>query len=392
MKNKILFLLPGFNFGGTVFSTLNMISFLKRDYEISVLPMTYQGPVVKNYREAKVNLLPESLTLSALMGKLGRETSILRKIAFVYHKAIRRCLGKVGIDYELFIYKRVAKKIENKYQFDYVASCQEGGATYFASCFNKSKRLAWFRSEYSIYRTENSQATLEKDQRIYPLFDNIICVSKTTRDDFARYFPNIEKKVIAVHNIQNVEHIITKSEEAVSDFPKSPFVIVSIGRINPQKRFSSIPSIAQKMLKAGCEFKWIILGDGNAFGEWDKIQEEIKKNNVQDIVLCIGSKLNPYPYIKRAQLLVNTSYVEACPRVVIEAKILKTPVVCTDFSSAREFVRTDYDGYVDTLDNIHYPIIYMIKNKATYDRIKAVCDTYAIDNEDILYQLKQLFS
>lgn len=392
MKNKILLLLPGFNFGGTVFSTLNMISFLKREYDISVLPMTYQGPVLKNYREAEVTLLPESVALSAMMGKIGQEPSILKKIVFAYHKVLRRYLGKIGIDYELHVFKRVAKKIENKYKFDYVASCQEGGSTYLAYCFKKSQRLAWFRSEYSIYRREYSQTALDKDQKIYPYFDNIVCVSKTTRNDFVRYFPQIANKVIAIHNIQNVDHIIEKAKESVSDFPNSPFVIVSIGRINPQKRFSRIPAIARKILNAGCKFTWIILGDGNALGEWDRLHEEIKKNNVQDVVMCIGSKLNPYPYIKKAQLLVNTSYVEACPRVVIEAKILKTPVICTDFSSAKEFVCSDYDGYVDTIDNIHHPIIEMINNKTTYERIKGVCDTYSIDNEAIFSQLKQLFS
>lgn len=392
MKKKILFLLPGFNFGGTVFSTLNMISFLKSDYDISVLPMTYQGPVIKNYQDAEVKLLPESLSISALMGKIERETSLWRKIVFVYHKVLRRLLDKIGIDYELFVFKTVANGIEDKYQFDFVASCQEGGSTYFASCFGNCHKLAWFRSEYSIYRSEYPKSALIKDKKIYPLFDNIVCVSRTTRDDFKYYFPEIKDKVVAVHNIQNTESIIAKSHDCVSDFPDSAFVIVSIGRINPQKRFSFIPTIARKLLDAGCDFKWIILGDGNVFGEWDKLQEEIKKNGVEDTVLCLGGKLNPYPYIRKAQLLVNTSYVEACPRVVIEAKILKTPVVCTDFSSAREFVSSDYDGYVDTIERIHYPIIKLINNRATYDRIKEVCNIYAIDNELIFSQLKRLFS
>ena len=72
--------------------------------------------------------------------------------------------------------------------------------------------------------------------------------------------------------------------------------------------------------------------------------------------------------------------------------MLKTPVVCTDFSSAREFVSSNYDGFVDTIDNIHFPIIEMINNRDTYDRIKKVCNSYEIDNEKIYEQLKLLFS
>ena len=392
MKKNILFILPGFNFGGTVFSTLNMISFLNRDYNISVLPMTYQGPVIRNYREAEINILPESIALSAMMGRISRETSFCRKACFLFYKVMRRLFGIIGVDYELFLFKREAKQIEKKYQFDYVASCQEGGSTYFAACFQKSKRLAWFRSEYSIYRTEYSQSFLNKDKIIYPLFDKIVCVSKTTRDDFINYFPGIAEKVVAVHNIQNCDSIFAKSNECIRDFPSSPCVIVSVGRMSPQKRFSFIPSIARKILDSGCDFKWVIIGDGNAYGEWDKLQEEIERNDVRGTVLCLGGKLNPYPYIRKANLLVNTSYVEACPRVVIEAKMLKTPVVCTDFSSAREFVTSDLDGYVETIENIHRPIITMMKNQAVYRKIKEVCDSYVIDNDSMYEQLKQILS
>ncbi len=389
---RVLFILPGFNFGGTVFSTLNMISFLRNHYDITVLPMTYQGPVIKNYQEAGIALFPESIFLSAMMGKIGKENSLYRKVSFLALKLVRRLSSRLKIDFEHIIFREEAKRIEHIVHFDIVASCQEGGATYFASFFKNCKKVAWFRSEYSIYRTEYPQSVLDKDQIIYPQFDNVVCVSKTTRDDFAGYFSSIDGHVVSIHNIQNVDNIVAKANLHVEDFPNSPFVIVSVGRINPQKRFSSIPSIARKMLDAGCEFKWIILGDGNAFGEWDKLQSEIEGNEVGDTVLCLGSKLNPYPYILKANLLVNTSYVEACPRVVIEAKLLKTPVVCTDFSSAREFVTSGYDGFVDTIDNVHKPIIEMVKDSNLYDRIKTICNSYSIDNELIFDQLKSIFS
>lgn len=391
IKQKILFILPGFTFGGTVFSTLNMIPFLKKDYDVYVLPMTYQGPVIKKYKETGVKLLPESLNLSTMVGKIERENNIYRKIFFLYRKILRKILLKMGCDYELKLFKKEAIRIEKKYSFDYVASCQEGASTYFASCFKNSKRIGWFRSEYSVYKTENNHSVLEKEQIIYPKFDNIVCVSQTTREDFISYFPDLSSKVLAIHNIQNVSTIQCKANELISDFPQSEFVIVSIGRMNPQKRFSYIPQIARKLIDKGCCFKWIIIGDGNTFGEWDKLQDQIISNNVSDVVLCLGSKLNPYPYISKANLLVNTSYVEACPRVVIEAKILKTPVICADFSSAREFVASNIDGFVDSIDNIHTYIEKMIHDRVLYNRIKTKCNEYNIDNGAIYNQLKKLF-
>lgn len=392
MKKKILFIIPSFNFGGTVFSTLNMISFLKEDYFISVLPMTYQGAVIKNYIDANINLLPESFSIAAVMGKLNQETNLLKKLIFLYHKILRYICSKLGFNYTLWVLKKEANKIENNYSFDYVVACQEITATYFASFFSKTNRIAWFRSEYSIYKTEHNNITLKLDQQIYPKFNKIVCVSNTTRNDFVKFFPELDNKIISIYNIQNVKNIEFKATEMVNDFPESEFVIVSVGRMNPQKRFSAIPGIAKKLVDAGCNFKWIILGEGNTFGEWDKLQYEIYNNQVDKTVICLGSKLNPYPYIKKANLLVNTSYIEACPRVVIEAKILKTPVICADFSSANEFVSNGIDGFVDTIDMLYVHIADMILDKQLYKYIKDKCDSYKMDNMHIYKQLRELFS
>lgn len=392
MKKRILFLLPGFNFGGTVFSTLNMISFLKNEYDIFVLPMTYQGAVIENYKIAGINLLPESVALSAMMGMICKESKLWRKFIFVFHKTVRWLCLRLGIDYELYLFKRIARKIERKYDFDFVASCQEGGSTYMASCFLKSKRIAWVRCEYGRYSKQITTRNLAKEQVLYSKIDNIVCVSQTTRDDFVNFFPEIKDRVIAIHNIQDEDVIKDKAKEAITDFPQDMFVIVSVGRIAPPKRFFEIPKIARELLDARCEFKWLIIGDSHASEEYDKLISNIKDYNVQDVVIPIGARLNPYPYIKQARLLVNTSSSEACPRVVIESKIIKTPVICADFRSAREFVISDYDGFVDSLDNLHIHIGNMILNKALYERIKKSCETYEMDNQLIYAQLKRVFS
>lgn len=387
MKKKILFIIPSFNYGGTVLSTLNMVCCLQNDYDVCVLPMTYQGPFLKEYKDANVTLLPEIVSVSALVGKTAKETVLSRKAVFLLYKCLNHFFKKL----ELYVYRRVALKIENEYKFDFIASCQEGCATYFASYFSKCEKIAWFRSEYRIYKTEVCRNALKLDQRIYPRFSKIVCVSKTTRDDFASCFPSLDDKIISIHNIQNVPQIESKANEKVLDFPRSEFVVASIGRINPQKRFSTIPGIARKLLDAGCDFKWIIIGEGNAFGEWEKLQYEINKNRVNNVVICLGGKLNPYPYIKQASLLVNTSYVEACPRVVIEAKLLKTPVICADFSSAQEFITSGINGYIDQIAKLDIHIRNMILDKKLYNRIKSKCNEYKFDCDYIYNQLKDLF-
>ena len=390
MKIRVLYVLPAFTFGGTVFSTLNMIMMLdKEKYDISVLPMTYQGPVKDRY--TGINILPEQILLSALRGRIGKENRVYRKVLFFIIKAVVNISRRIHCDITDSIYGFVAKRVQNKYEFDIVASCQEGDSTYLARHFKNVKRIAWFRNEYRVYSTLLSPSQLKYEQKVYQQYDNIVCVSKITRDDFASFFPSIEERIVDIHNIQNVDSIISKSKEVVSDpFDKLIFNIVSVGRIAPQKRFPAIPRIAGELRNRGAKFAWYIIGDGNVDGEGDKLHDEIAKYNVKDCVFPIGSRLNPYPYIASADLLVNTSSYEACPRVVIEAKVLKTPVICADFSSAKEFITNDYDGYIDTIEKLAEPISKMIMEKDTYSSIKTVCEQYKIDNEEINEKLMSI--
>lgn len=389
MNKKILFILPEFGFGGTVFSTLNMISILKDKYDISVLAMSHQGPVKERY--VGINVLPENFLLASFCDAFAQISSPKKKYFATCIRVLERGLSMIGIDFKGFIYKYVAKKYDGNY--DYIACCQEGASTIFLSKFKHSKKIAWFRSEYSVYKTQLSKTRLDLETKAYHNVDNIICVSKTTRDDMAKYFPEIDQKIIAIHNIQNCDIIIDKAKEKIDDsFDKNDFNIVSVGRFAPQKQFHLIPSIALELKKKGFNFKWYIIGDGNQEGAYDKFEEAMKQHPVSDCVKAIGSRLNPYPYIALANILVTTSYYEACPRVVAESKILNTPVISSDYSSAREFIQEGVTGYVVSEDMLSEKIGELLSDDGKYNDLAEKCSNYSMDNNVIFHILTSLFS
>ena len=381
---RILFIIPEFKFGGTVISTYNMISVLSSEkYQIDVLAMTHQGSVKDLYEANKINILEENIFLSSLTGKFQEEKTFLRKCFFLFNKIIRRFLLLLNKDYLGVVYKRVAKAYTN---YDVVVACQEGVATEFASYITVSKKIAWFRSEckYWINEVDPSLSIAKKKAvKVYQKYNNIVCVSETTRRDMIDVLPELSSRVVAIHNIQDVTSIVNKSLEHFSDdrFNTDVFTIISIGRMSPQKRFAHIPEIAYKLKKSGCHFKWYIIGGGNTYNEYDNLLFNINQFDVKDCVLLLGEKLNPYPYIVKSNLLVNTSYIEACPRVVIEAKILQVPVICADFSSAYEFITDNHDGFIRSIESIDSPISSMILDNDLYIRIKNNCMAYTFSND-----------
>lgn len=394
MKKKILFVLPKFEFGGTVFSTFNMIRMLQQHggFDIYVYPMIGNGPVRQVYNE--INVLKTDYLLESSFANL-KEYNGLSKAGIILGKIIKRigcCFLK---NYNVEQYKRVVQKLQRKYHFDFVASCQEGDSTEFASYFKDCKRIAWFRSEMSLYL--KNHITVERAKGlalIYGRMDNIVCVSKITRDDFAQYFPELNDRILAIHNIQNVKEITDKAKQTIDDpFDNQYYNIVSVGRMSPQKRFASIPKIASELVQAGyTKFRWYIIGSGNIAGEYDRLLEELKRYNMHEYVKLVGSRINPYPYIQSANVLVIPSSYEACPRVVAEAHILKVPVVSANYSSALEFVHHGVDGYVAPIDRLGYFISDMMNDSEDSKIIVENCKAFKLDTEFILNQLLKLFS
>ena len=155
--------------------------------------------------------------------------------------------------------------------------------------------------------------------------------------------------------------IIQKSKEQMDDerFSIDEFTIISVGRISAVKQFNLIPSIASSLKTRGLAFKWYILGGKHEIEPYQKLMQAISDYSVENEVICLGNKTNPYPYFKVADLLVSTSSSEACPMIFNEAKILSLPVVTNNFGSAHEFIVEGQDGQIcsltvmaDVIDNI----------------------------------------
>ena len=384
---KLLFILPEFKFGGTVFSTLNMIYFLRDKYDISVLAMTHQGPVKEKYVSAGINILPKSFLLDTIAGSITDSVNGWYYVKYIVFKLIKKTMQLLGLDYTNLVFKVMSKSYSNKY--DVVLSCQEGISTHFMTYIKATKHIAWFRSECKHWLPEidkDINVAVFRESKFYAECDNIVCVSQTTCDDMKSYFPNLASKIIAIHNIQDLEKIYADAKMGIDDsrFNVSNFKIVSIGRMSPQKRFAQIPEIARKVKELGCDFTWVVIVGGNTFSEYDNFIANINKYDVSDVVVCLGEKLNPYPYIANSDLLVNTSYVEACPRVINEAKILQIPIICTDFSSAAEFVNSGKYGYVSSIDEIHNYIANIIINQSLYDFIISESKAFKFSNVEIL--------
>lgn len=382
---RILFIIPSLLVGGTTTSLSALYSFIRWYYQIDVFVMAHDTSW--DDRVFSNAIIGKNRTIHAYNCnyKASKSSSFLESFYILVVKLLKRLSLCIHWDFEGIIYRRFAAKARGKY--DIVVGYQEGASTRLASCFLTSKKIAWIHCDYRRYGEKNN------DIYYYPKFDDIVCVSKFTTEVFRELFPELASKVKCVYNLLDYTSIRKASSVTVDDnrFCNDKFTILSVGRVCDVKRFDQIPSIAKGLLDKGVAFRWYVVGP-SVDNSLSILLDQVTKYELEDVVIYLGNKSNPYPYFKRSNLLVSLSVSEACPMVFNEARVLELPVVSTDFNSAYEFIETGVDGIITQLGKMGDTLYDIISEPEIYNKLKTNVSRKIYNDDAVLSSLDELFT
>ncbi|MEE1143113.1 MAG: glycosyltransferase [Bacteroidales bacterium] len=229
-----------------------------------------------------------------------------------------------------------------------------------AQYISAPKKIAWIHCIYSRFKSLDNKSAI----KAYNSFDKIVCVSHTAAKDMMECEPQWKDKIRVVYNA--VDNKVVCEKAAVGVAFKKGINIVSVGRIDPVKRFSYIPEIASNLKNFGFEFDWWIIGGPAVMEEYNRLISNIEQYKVEDCVHPIGALSNPYPYIKSSKLLVCLSSSETFNYTIAEAKAIGIPVVSADFPCAFEFVEHEKSGLILPIEELADGIKRMLEDKNLY--------------------------
>ena len=124
--------------------------------------------------------------------------------------------------------------------------------------------------------------------------------------------------------------------------------LLSIGRFCAAKNFDNVPDICRRLLEMGLAVKWYLIGYG---GDEALIRRKITESGMEEHVMILGKKDNPYPYIAACDLYVQPSRYEGKAVTVREAQMLGKPVVITNYATSASQLEDGVDGIVVPMDN-----------------------------------------
>lgn len=314
---KILFVISCLDSGGVSKSLLNLLNVIDtKRYEVDLFVVNKNG-----FSHSEIP--PEINVLNTETMREGwRENTFLvimfRAFRFLVSR-FSRCLGAL-------IYSKIIPKIKKHYD---VAIDYNGQMIlyYVVDKVSADIKISFFHSDYEKWRYYE-----RLDRKYYQFVDTIFTVSEKCVVSMKRIFPEYSEKIMLMENLLNPQVLEKASEEIIPDsIFDDEFSILTVGHVGENKGTSLAIKAAKILKESGLFFKWYFIGSNPRRTYYVNIAE---KCGVKNEIVFLGLRKNPYPYIRQCSLFVLPSKFEGKSIALDEAKLLKKPIVVTNFSTA----------------------------------------------------------
>jgi glycosyltransferase involved in cell wall biosynthesis len=127
-------------------------------------------------------------------------------------------------------------------------------------------------------------------------------------------------------------------------YSRPPSLIVgAAGRLSPEKGFHILIDAAVIVANANPSIGFIIFGDGALR---DTLQRRIDKHGLGDRFVLAGFRRDLDRFLPKFDLMVQSSFTEGMPNVVLEACAAGVPVVATAVGGTPEIVEPGVNGHL----------------------------------------------
>lgn len=335
---RIFFLLSFMHAGGVEKAFLNLLSLLPKNlYEIhlgllsakgefmSAIPEHVQVHVISCYDKYKeiLNDPPQRIIVDMLK-KRKFVTAFLLFLLYVHYKFTSN---------RYWLYKYLLKDEPNFPIIFDLAVAYAGPSQsidyYVCKKVQAKKKIGWIHFDILKFGIDKGMT-----RKLYKNYEKIFIVSKMAKKHFDQVFPEFLNKTDIFYNIISPSEVRKQSEKGVSfddDFDGKR--ILTVGRISPEKGQDYAIRALKILIERGYRVRWYFIGDGVSRKYCEKLIYEL---NLEEYVVFLGIKMNPYSYMKDCDIYVQPSRHEGYCITLAEAKILGVPIVATDFVGARE--------------------------------------------------------
>ena len=380
MKNRIFISMHYMEIGGAEMALVGLLQSMDyTKYDVDLFLHAHRGEMMQ-FIPKEVNLLPEikeyahiecpmkQALLDGCWGVLfGRLKAKWLTKRYLRKKGVTE--SAAGLQYVADSVSPFLPSLHQFGEYDLAVSFLQPH-NYVAEKVRAKKKICWIHTDYT-----RIDINVEQELPIWNAYDHIISISSDVTKTFLQVFPSLSNKIVEMENILSPEFVRKRSEEFQVEFNekadkssdpdisltahRSPLNVnyinlLSVGRFCEAKNYDNVPDICKKIVSSfksqdpKLSIRWYLIGFG---GDEQLIRQKIEEAGMQEHVIILGKKSNPYPYIKACDIYVQPSRYEGKSVTVREAQMLCKPVVVTNYPTAKSQIQDGIDGKIVPMDN-----------------------------------------
>ena len=364
MKRRILIVMHYMEIGGAESALIGLMQSIDyTKYEVDLFLHAHRGEMMQ-FIPKEVNLLPEIPVYAQIERPMK---SVLRD--GYYRMVAARLLAKfktkqyrkkkgvkesaAGLQYTADAVTPMLPPINSDVEYDLAISFLQPH-NIVAEKVRARKKICWIHTDYSVV-----DVNAELELPVWSAFDHVISISDDVTKTFLQTFPSLEPKIVKIENILSSEFVLKRSNEFnvnlnLNDNEIKNINLLSVGRFCEAKNYDNVPDICRRLnsslftLHSSLSIRWFIIGYG---GDEQLIRDKIAAAGMENHVILLGKKSNPYPYIKACDIYVQPSRYEGKSVTVREAQMLYKPVVVTNYPTASSQIKDGVGGKIVPMDN-----------------------------------------
>ena len=391
---KILFMCINMNIGGTEKALLTMLNEMDSSkYDITLLMLEEYGgflneipkfvkiKYVNEYKEIKEFVKePPQLVAKKLMKN--------KKYVMGFNTLLSYTLSKITKDISYY-YKYLLRNV-NEIDEEYDLAVAYAGPMDFITYFVLNKIRAKKKAQWIHFDITKIGFNKEFAEKNYSKFDKIFVVSKEGKDKLIKLIPSLKKKTEVFFNVISCKLIKEMGNgEFGFDDDFDGIRILTVGRLSSEKGQDLTIPVLDRLKKEGYKIRWYCIGDGP---ERKNYKEKISKLKLEEDYLLLGTKLNPYPFMKQCDIYMQPSRHEGYCITLGEARCFDNPIVTTNFTGANEQIINEENGLVCDIseEGIYQSIKRLLDDRNLYNKIKVNLSKEIVDSTEEINKLEKL--
>lgn len=348
MKKKLIIIGIDMRLAGTEKSLFGYLHrYDPQNYDITLLLAKKQGTLLKYLPEhIKVIEMPNANGKLFLLNKRNAFSSIISSHIIIHHpiKAFKAIImyakeKRAKTSDTMKLWCDLMCLLPNHPGVYDEAMAYWGEKTMFFMLQKVNAKVKIVRQHFSYTNTKNANALYYE---AYKKCDRIEHVARDINKEFIELFPDLSQKAAYVPNViipDEVKRLASQARGFSDQF--GGIRLLTIARLSPQKGLDNA-AIAIKRLSKLTSIRWYIIGDGE---ESENLRKFIFANSLEERIILLGEKSNPYPYLNECDIYLQPSRYEGKPLTVEEAMILEKPIVACNYLTAYE----QLDGYEQSI-------------------------------------------